>query len=316
MGTNNTPISIKSTTLSVEGTTTFSQDINTPNIFCNDALYLNDYQSLPTPTTYSSILVQNTDILNFDANFNNNKFQFKVSSNAVLLLDATNTTIYNNLNSLSQATFSNLCPKTDTDPAVANDLVKLSYLQNNFVDKTTAQTGIAGNKTFTGIITINNNLVSNNITAPSSTINGINNIFTNLDPNGYGVINIGAQGDAGPLNTQNQINMKSKVNIVESYYGGNPTKITTIQQEGNSCRFTNNGSTNGSFIFEINESGTYNPLVINKTSVDIARDNVISGDLILYDTTPSTKMSELKWLEMIYFLLLIQMFQVQHTNLK
>ena len=106
MGTNNTPITINSTTLSVSGATTFSQDITAPNIFCNDALYLNDYQSLPTPTTYSSILVQNTDILNFDANFNNNKFQFKVSSNAVLLLDATNTTIYNDLNSLSQATFS------------------------------------------------------------------------------------------------------------------------------------------------------------------------------------------------------------------
>ena len=83
--------------------------------------------------------------------------------------------------------------------------------------------------------------------------------------------------------------MKSKLNIVESYYGGNPTKITTIQQEGNSCRFTNNGSTNGNFIFEINESGTYNPLIINKTSLNITGDTLISGSLILYDTTPSTK---------------------------
>lgn len=259
----------------VEGDTTFSSDITTENIFCNTALYLNDYQPLPSPTTYSSILVQNSDILNFDANFNNNKFRFLVSSNAVLLLDATNTTIYNNLvaNSQSifnagsryysttnyteflqtgtqltikpvssngslalfssapvsgtqtqqllinnsgvsattisstnifstnyntssqiidfgfnittgtcnicasittgnvnignttagsfkinirgslfstgQATFQNFCPKSETDPSVANDLVKLSYLQNNFCDSSTTQI-IGGEKTFTG----------------------------------------------------------------------------------------------------------------------------------------------------------------------
>ena len=213
IGTNNTPISIKSTTLSVEGETTFSQDINTPNIFCNDALYLNDYQS---GTTYSSILVQNTDILNFDANFNNNKFQFKVSSNAVLLLDATNTTIYNNL-------------------------------------------------------------VSNNITSPSVT--GTNNIYTNLSLDG-GIINVGAKGS--------NININCNLNIIESAYG-NTTKITTINQEGDSCRFTNNGSTNGDFIFSIIEGTTYNPLVINKTSIDIDGDANVSGNLILYDTTPSTK---------------------------
>ena len=109
----------------INGEKTFINDITAPNIFCNTALYLKDYQSLPSPTTYSSILVQNSDILNFDADFNNNKFQFKVSSNAVLLLDSTNTTVFNNLNCSSS-------------------------------------------------------LISNNITAPSSTTNGINNIFTNL----------------------------------------------------------------------------------------------------------------------------------------
>ena len=128
--------------------------------------------------------------------------------------------------------------------------------------------------------TINNLLVSNNITAPSSTINGINNIYTNLSLDG-GIINVGARGS--------NINIKCNLNIVESVYGTTPTKITTINQEGDSCRFTNNGSTNGDFIFEINESGTYNPLVINKTSVNIAGDALVFGDLILYDTTPSTK---------------------------
>ena len=86
----------------IAGDTTFSSDITTENIFCDTALYLNDYQS---GTTYSSILVQNSDILNFDANFNNNKFRFLVSSNAVLLLDSTNTTIYNNLVANSQSRF-------------------------------------------------------------------------------------------------------------------------------------------------------------------------------------------------------------------
>ena len=209
----------------VAGNTMFSSDIDTPNIVCNDALYLKDYQG--PSLIYSSILVQNSDILNFDANFLLNKFQFKVSSNAVLLLDATNTTIYNNL-------------------------------------------------------------VSNDLLAPSSTIAGVNNIYTNLSPTGYGVINIGAQGDNGLPSTMNQINIKSKLNIVESYYGTSPTKITTIQQEGDNCRFTNNGSTNGDFIFTIEESGIFIPLVINKTSVDIAGDAIVSGNLILYDTTPST----------------------------
>lgn len=140
--------------MNVAPPTIFSSDITTPNIFCNDALYLNDYQPLPTPTTYSSILVQNTDILNFDANFNNNKFQFKVSSNAVLLLDATNTTIYNNLNSLSQASFSNFTPICDVaSPTANNHLVRKDYVDNGFVDKTNNQTGIAGDKTFTGRLT-------------------------------------------------------------------------------------------------------------------------------------------------------------------
>ena len=147
---------------------------------------------------------------------------------------------------------------------------------------------LAISNTFTNINTFSNSLISNNITAPSSSIAGVNNIFTNLSSTGSGVINIGAQGDNGLPSTMNQINIKSKLNIVESYYGGNPNKITTIQQEGDSCRFTNNGSTNGDFIFTIVESGTFNPFVINKTSVDIEGDANIRGNLILYDTTPST----------------------------
>ncbi|MEY3752043.1 MAG: hypothetical protein RLZZ354_585 [Pseudomonadota bacterium] len=136
----------------VAGNTTFSSDISTSNIFCNDALYLNDYQS---PTTYSSILVQNTDILNFDANFNNNKFQFKVSSNAVLLLDATDTTIYNNLNSLSQASFSNFTPICNVaSPTANNHLVRKDFVDNNFMSLTLSQTK-SGTVNFLNRITFN-----------------------------------------------------------------------------------------------------------------------------------------------------------------
>lgn len=141
----------------VAGDTTFSSDITTPNIFCNDALYLNDYQPLPTPTTYSSILVQNSDILNFDANFNNNKFQFKVSSNAVLLLDATNTTIYNNLNSILQATFSNFCPISNTPASLNNHLTTLGFNNGKYIDFLTDQT-ISNDKRFGGLWATNFNI--------------------------------------------------------------------------------------------------------------------------------------------------------------
>ena len=141
--------------------------------------------------------------------------------------------------------------------------------------------------------TFNNLLKSDDITAITTT--ATHSIYTTLTSSGTinmgnntsgtitnikgGEINIGTYGS--------NINIKSPLNIVESYYGTTPTKITTIQQEGNSCRFTNNGSTNGNFIFEINETGTFNPLVINKTSIDIAGDANVEGNLLLYDTSSS-----------------------------
>ena len=96
---------------------------------------------------------------------------------------------------------------------------------------------------------------------------------------GFGIVNFGTRG--------NNINIKCNFNINESAYG--TSQNTLIWMEGNSTRFQNDGSTNGNYIFTINESGTYNPLVINKTSVDIAGDAVVGGNLILYDTSPSTK---------------------------
>ena len=55
----------------------------------------------------------------------------------------------------SQAIFNNFSPQTDTEPAVANDLVKLSYFENKFWDLGTSQS-ISGEKTFTGDITTEN----------------------------------------------------------------------------------------------------------------------------------------------------------------
>jgi hypothetical protein len=134
-------------TNTISGNTMFSSDITTQNIFCETALYLSDF--IPPSSSYSSILVQNADILNFDSNFNNNKFQFKVSTNPVLFIDGTNTTISNNLVSTAQATFNNNCPISNVNPTASNHLTRRDYVENNFVDKTTSQT-IAGNKTSNG----------------------------------------------------------------------------------------------------------------------------------------------------------------------
>ena len=127
-------------------------------------------------------------------------------------------------------------------------------------------------------LTCSSSLVSNNITAPIL-IGGTNNIFTNLDTSTGGAnINIGARN--------NNINVKCNFNINESGYGTGQN--TLIWMEGNNSRFENQNSTGGTYIFTIVESGTFNPLVINKTSVDIAGNANINGNLILYDTTPST----------------------------
>ena len=127
-------------------------------------------------------------------------------------------------------------------------------------------------------LTCSSSLISNNITAPI-VLGGTNNIFTNLDTSTGGAnINIGARN--------NNINVKCNFNINESGYGTGQN--TLIWMEGNNSRFENQNSTNGSYIFTIVESGSFNPFVINKTSVDIAGDANIEGNLILYDTTPST----------------------------
>ena len=86
----------------------------------------------------------------------------------MLLLNETYTTIYNNLNSLSQATFSNFTPICNiASPTANNHLTRKDYTNNNFVDKSIIQNDISGQKTFFNTITLNrgsgggNSIVSN-----------------------------------------------------------------------------------------------------------------------------------------------------------
>ena len=105
---------------------------------------------------------------------------------------------------------------------------------------------IIGNKlqvnngaTFNVVVTFGSTLISNNITAPTTT--STNNIYTNLGLDG-GIINIGA--------IASNINIKCSLNINESVYG--TAQNTVINMESNGVTFTNNGSTNVNYIFTIN----------------------------------------------------------------
>jgi microcystin-dependent protein len=235
-----------------------------------------------------------------------NNYNFTQSLDGLKNIEAETITASNaSFSSLNNSILSNCdfvdC-STSTTPVNNNSIVNKIYTDSNFMFKTgSVQESISGFKTFlnrvdlnggtalivgtgtslfNGVVTFASTLTTNNITATPSSIAGINNIYTNLDPvNGLGIINIGT--------FQNNINIKCNLNINESVYG--TTQNTILNMEGNSLRFTNNGSTNGNYIFTINESGTFNPLVINKTSVNIGGDLTIGGELSLYDTTPSTK---------------------------
>jgi hypothetical protein len=250
------------------------------------------------------------DYLVFVPQFNNNNYAFQCRDGVPNLttplnINYLNTTIANNLISNGEATFNTWVylkfrtriydvssPNTNytnmymignnefvIGPNSNGDFISFYCKDATLGTLQTFKSSALGNTSLVNL-TCSASLITNNLTSPSTT--GTNNIYTNLNTtSGGGIINIGA--------IKNNINIKCSLNIVESVYGTTPTKITTINQEGDSCRFTNNGSSNGDFIFEINESGTYNPLVINKTSVDIAGDALVFGDLILYDTTPSTK---------------------------
>ena len=122
----------------------------------------------------------------------------KTISDGVALIQNGNAT-FNTINvetiTSSNLTDCNLNNCTTNDPTTPQSVANKEYVDDNFVDRTkNLNQDINGLKTFTNNFICSLSLISNNITAPSSTTGGINNIFTNLDPNGYGVINIGAQG--------------------------------------------------------------------------------------------------------------------------
>ena len=161
-----------------------------------------------------------------------------------------------------------------------SQLVNKTYTDATYLDRTNNLTqSVSGLKTFSNNLTCSSQLISTNVTAPTTT--SICNLFTNL---GFlGELNIGGRGS--------NININTTLIIKESAYGTSQTSRLFL--EGNSLRFDIYNSTNGNYIFTINESGAYNPLIINKTSVIVEGDleigRTIGGNILLYDKTPSTK---------------------------
>ena len=125
-------------------------------IFAKDLSWLDAQGSSNRVQSYLS----GTDLGFISVNVYNNRYFFQTLDGAgspsnPMIISSASTIIANNLISNSQATFNNFCPKTDKNPAVENDLVKLSYLKNNFRDLSTTQ-DIGGEKTFTDDITAPN----------------------------------------------------------------------------------------------------------------------------------------------------------------
>jgi hypothetical protein len=271
--TNNTlNIGTLSSMMNVEPPTTFSSDITTPNIFCNTALYLNN-------TTYSSILVQNTDILNFDANFNNNKFQFKVSSNAVLLLDATNTTIYNNLNSLSQAAFSNFTPICSVASPTANDhLTRKDYIDNNFMNLTTAQTKI-GQVNFLNQITFNGGS------------GGGAAIVCNNGLNANTFLNVAGQATFNNFTPICSVSTPTANNeLVRKDYVDNAVSGSSILSLNNTFTGLNTFNLGASFLgsLSLNNSGTFTEIEQTSSSQLVIRNTTNDKKIILSTKSAST----------------------------
>ena len=100
----------------------------------------------PSSNTYSSDIEQSGVNFFIKNNNLNGTLDFRVSTNAVvLLLDAINTTISNNLISNSQATFNNICPISNTNASLTNHLTTLGFNNNKYIDFITDQT-ITGTK--------------------------------------------------------------------------------------------------------------------------------------------------------------------------
>jgi hypothetical protein len=132
--------------------TTFSSDATfVSNISCQKAIYLRDITYVTTNTP--KIFMQD-NVLYFDTDPQyDNSYQFYANGNPQLLIDQYTTEIKNNLISNSQATFNNICPISNTTATLTNHLTTLGFNNDKYVDFTTDNQVISGNKNFTNITT-------------------------------------------------------------------------------------------------------------------------------------------------------------------
>ena len=132
--------------------TTFSSDTRfVSNIRCEKAIYFGDIAYLTTNTP--KIFMQD-NVLYFDTDPQyDNSYQFYANGNPQLLIDQYTTEIKNNLISNSQATFNNICPISNTTATLTNHLTTLGFNNDKYVDFTTDNQVISGNKNFTNITT-------------------------------------------------------------------------------------------------------------------------------------------------------------------
>ena len=132
-------------TQNINGLKTFTDDLTAPNIYCNTALYFRDINL----GLNKALIFHQADIVYFDTlTVFDNYWKFKCFNIEQVVISQLSSTFNNKLISLAQARFDNFTPScTVSSPTQINHLTRKDYVDNNFVDKTTAQT-VAGIKTF------------------------------------------------------------------------------------------------------------------------------------------------------------------------
>jgi hypothetical protein len=118
--------------------------------------------------------------------YNNNTYQFQCrDANTItttpLTISSTSTTISNNLVANTQATFNNFTPICSVaSPTAVNHLTRKDYVDNNFMNLTTAQT-VAGDKIFNGNTTYNGGGLFCNCQAEFATLVYLKNVLRSYD---------------------------------------------------------------------------------------------------------------------------------------
>lgn len=311
-------------TNTISGNTTFSSDITTQNIFCETALYLSDF--IPLSSSYSSILVQNSDILNFDSNFTNNKFQFKVSTNPVLLIDGNNTTFSNNLVSNAQATFNTNAPISNVNASSNNHLTTLGFNDGRYIDFTSDQI-ISGTKRFNTISWTNSgNVFAASITGTflnfSSFFNLNNYAFYTRDALSQSSISFQISSSSTIINNslvsnaQATFNNFTPISSVASptannhltrkdYVDGNFMNLSTAQAKSGTVNFLNqitfnggsgggtaivcNNGLNANTVLNVAGQASFNGTSAFNNTATFATDVLFSADTINFNGTTSAQ---------------------------